>query len=87
MGSTECQCYYINPCQDPETYGGYVPSLVKENEPGHSPLLGRGEHSRPWIWGHTLVEAEKTCESVNAGNGLDQKAVDEIIASSVRAGK
>ena len=81
---TRNRCYYINPSQDPDKYGGYVPSLVTENETGHSPMLGDGhEISQPWVWGKTLDQAEEIAAKRNAKDGLSEKDVDRIIWSSM----
>lgn len=80
------RCYYISPTQDPEAYGGYVPSLVTENEAGHAPLIGNGDPmSQPWVWGKTLDEAEERANTRNFQKGLSEEDVDNIIASSMRA--
>ena len=80
------RCYYILPTQDPEVYGGYVPSLVTENEAGHAPLIGNGDPlSQPWVWGKTLDEAEERANTRNFQKGLSEEDVDNIIASSMRA--
>lgn len=80
-------CYYISPSQNPETHGGYVPSLVNENEAGYSPMLGNGAGARPWVWGKTLPEAEAVCAKANADLGLSDRDVTVIIASSMRVGR
>ena len=77
-------CYYINPAQDPDEHGGYVPSMVRRGESGHFPMLGRGAYATPWIWGKTLAEAENVCEQQNIKLGLNPNQVNEIIASSMR---
>lgn len=80
-------CYYVPEAQDPEVHGGYVPSMVEENEPGHSPMLGRGEGSAPWIWGKTLKEAQEVCDRFNADMGIDKETAFRIVASSMGAGR
>lgn len=80
------RCYYILPTQDPEVYGGYVPSLVTENEAGHAPLIGDGDPlSQPWVWGKTLDRANEIASTRNFQEGLSEKDVRNIIASSLRA--
>ena len=80
------RCYYILPTQDPEVYGGYVPSLVTEDEAGHAPLIGNGDPlSQPWVWGTPLDEAEERANTRNFQKGLSEEDVDNIIASSMRA--
>ncbi len=80
------KCYYINPTQDPDKHGGYVPSLVKEGEAGHQPFTGDGSPmAEPWIWGKTLEKAEKACDQMNLKRfNLTPVEADEIIASSMR---
>jgi hypothetical protein len=78
-------CYWINESQDPKEHGGYVPSLVTENEAGHSPLIGRGKCAAPWVWGKTLKEAKQVCELANARRGIDNKTAFRIVASSIAA--
>lgn len=80
------RCFYILPSQDSDIYGGYVPSLVTEDEAGHAPLIGDGHPiSQPWVWGKTLDEAEAIAATRNFQKGLSEEDVDEIIASSMRA--
>ncbi len=77
-------CYYINPSQDPELHGGYVPSIVEANTPGHSPLTGDpAKHQAPWVWGKTLEQAEKTATAHNAKLGLSEGDVVRMVASSM----
>lgn len=76
-------CYYVPESQDPATHGGYVPSIVIENDPGHYPMMGQGEVAAPWVWGKTLDEARSIAAVKNARLGLTQKRVAEIIASSM----
>lgn len=85
------QCLWIDPAQDPAVHGGYVPSLVIEGEPGHSPLAGRSESSdapagRPWVWGPSLEQAEYTAAELNATTyGLSREDSTQIVLSSIRA--
>ncbi len=74
-------CYYVSPAQEPP----FVPSIVRENEPGHAPLIGRDDLAQPWVWGDTLAEAEAVCAEANRKLGLSQDDVDAIIASSMKA--
>ena len=83
MSKTPRQCYYIQPDQDPKKFGGYVPSLLVENENGHSPLVGKGMHAVPWIWGKTLEEAEQTCLRANAIRGFSKEEVFDILVSTM----
>jgi hypothetical protein len=78
-------CYYIPEAQDPTLFGGYVPSLVIENEPGHSPMLGQGPCSSPWVWGKTLDHAQQVCAATNAKRGITEERALEIVMSSIGA--
>ena len=82
---TKRWCYWINETQDPNEHGGYVPSVVTENEPGHQPLLGSGEGAAPWVWGKTLAEAKATCKAANEKRGFSDEDCWNIVASSMSA--
>ncbi|KKL65237.1 hypothetical protein LCGC14_2156990 [marine sediment metagenome] len=76
-------CYYV-PEQDPTEHGGYVPSLVIEDESGHYPMLGNGECAQPWVWGKTIEEARAVADNRNTQKlGLSPERVAQIIASSM----
>jgi hypothetical protein len=77
-----CYIVQIGQCDK----NGYIPSVVTEGEPGHSPLTGHSEFSRPWYWGKTYEEAEVTCKKMNTEMGLSERDVTEIVWSSVRLG-
>jgi len=77
-------CYYIPPGQNPEQYGGYVPSVVVENEAGHRTLIGKGVYSSPWVWGETLEEAEEVAKVRNNRLGISEEAAMDIVTSSMR---
>jgi hypothetical protein len=77
-------CWWINTTQDPRKTGGYVPSRVDEDEPGHAPMSGDPEqHQAPWIWGQTLVEAEAVAERENAALGITPERARDIVTSSM----
>jgi hypothetical protein len=79
-------CYYVNPGQDPEEHGGYVPAVVYEDQPGYYPLTGKGEGATAWVWGKTLAQAEEMAEVWNWEKlHLNDKEVQAIIDSSIRA--
>src|SRR5262245_6151884 len=80
---TPRQCFAVFESQRNER--GFIPSLVTENEPGHSPLIGRGELSEPWYWGQTIEEARKVCDRANLERGITPTAAAEIVASSIAA--
>lgn len=61
---------------------GYIPSIVVEDEPGHTPLRG-GPNGTPWYWGRTYNEAAAVCRKANADKGLSQEDVSTIIGSSM----
>lgn len=79
------RCMYISPMQYDEGRG-FVPSLVIENEPGHSPMRGRGEFAEPWYWGDTLDRAREVCDRYNQDRlGISPKTAMRIVASSMGA--
>ena len=78
-------CYWISPSQDPTVHGGFVPSIVYENEDGHFPLVGNGEGSAPYIWGNTLEEAEAVAKSANERRDISEEEANEILLLSFRA--
>lgn len=83
------KCYYINPTQDPDLYGGYVPSLVKKGEAGHQPFTGDGSPmAEPWVWGDTLEKAQETCDRMNKKRfNLTPAESWGIVESSMRISK
>lgn len=64
---------------------GYIPSLVEEDEPGHWPMIGRGELAEPWYWGHDIARAKQICVEANAKLGLTPAEANEIVISSMAA--
>lgn len=65
---------------------GYIPSVVKEGEPDHWPLIGGDEQALPYYWGMTLEEAQAACDRANANSyGLTPEEAQEIIDSSIMA--
>lgn len=79
------KCFYIPVEQFDEN--GYIPSLVTEDEPGHSPMKGNGEGSSPWYWGKTYKEAQEMAEEANRELDISPEDAAEIVASSMRAGQ
>lgn len=81
------ECYWICSSQafNPHLKEmGYIPSLVVEGEPGHSPLMGQGECATPWYWGMTYEAAKVTAAKANMETfGLSEKEVFEIVTSSM----
>lgn len=77
-------CFYIIEGQMDD--GQYVPSVVTENEAGHTPMMGRDEFASPWHWGATREEADDACGKANAEMGLTSEDVTHIVASSMAAG-
>lgn len=82
--ATRPWCFTIVETQDPKEHGGYVPSVVIENDPGHRPLLGNGRGATPWIWGQTLAEAQQTCQEANAKRGISEEEAFRIVASTFK---
>lgn len=65
--------------------GGFVPSMVTECQPGHTPLTGAAAGGRPWVWGPTIDLARKTAEDTNNNRGIDPDTAREVVISSFRA--
>ena len=80
-------CYMILPTQNPAIHGGFIPSICIEDQPGHYPLMGRGEGAGPWVWGDTLEKAEAICDEKNKALGLSELDVTKIVASTFRASR
>lgn len=78
-------CYYVPEDQDTKLYGGFVPSVVIENESGHYPMLGNGAHASPWVWGDTYEKAKEIAEEMNHKLGISPQRATEIVASSMAA--
>ncbi len=77
------QCYFVTESQCDEY--GFIPSLVTENEPGHSPMIG-GKDQAPWYWGKTIERAREVCARVNIERfSISQQTADRIVASSMNA--
>jgi hypothetical protein len=81
-------CFWIDPAQDPADHGGYVPSLVTEDAPGHAPLTGNDALAAAYTWGSDLETAKHVCDEQNASTyGLSTKEALEIVLSSQRASR
>jgi len=79
------RCYWV-PYDAFVPERGYVPSVVVEDEAGHSPLVGTGECSESWFWGMTHEQAKKVCDDANRRTfGLDPEEANEIVSSSLAA--
>ena len=80
------QCFVILAGQYEEGRG-YIPSLVTENEPGHSPMTGRGKFAEPWYWGDTMERAKEVCAAANLRRyGITKKTAARIVCSSMFTG-
>ena len=66
-----------------EKHGGFIPSVVYENKPGHYPMTGNGEFSEPWVWGKDFEKAEKIASEHNARMGISEDEANEILLSSM----
>lgn len=76
-------CYVILETQRDEH--GFIPSLVTEDEAGHSPMTGKGEGATPWYWGETLERAQAVCERFNRERlGISPATAARIVCSSMR---
>lgn len=80
------RCFYV-PRGAFEEGKGYVPSMVVENEPGHTPMRGDGPGSSPWYWGMTYEEACKAAEEANAKLGITPEDAIDIVSSSMAASR
>lgn len=76
-------CFFID--ESMYTPNGYIPSVVTEDEPGHSPMMGKGELSQPWYWGKDIDTAKRIARESNEKLGLSDDDVDEIVTSSITA--
>lgn len=83
-GAEPRQCFY----QPIEQYdeNGWIPSLVTEGEPGHTPLTGSGTAAAPWYWGKTYEEARARCQEENGKLGINPADAAKIVLSSMAAG-
>jgi len=78
------ECYVILESEQDEN--GYIPSLVRENESGYFPMVGKDELATPWYWGKTKKRAIEVCKRYNQQHfGISQTTADRIIASSMNA--
>jgi hypothetical protein len=76
-------CIYVP--YDTQVPGGFIPSVVIADEPGHIPLSGQGVGAAPWVWGPTHEDAEAAAKAYNERLGLSDLDVTLIIASSMAA--
>lgn len=75
--------FYVNEYM--HTPHGYVPAIVFENDPGYYPMMGKGEFSQPWYWGHDIAKAKQIAVEANAKLGLTETEADQIVFSSMAA--
>lgn len=81
MGSKRW-CWWVNETQD--ATDGFIPSIVTESEPGHTPMAGNPEtHTAPYIWGATIEEARRTVDRANADLGITPDEARKIVTSSM----
>lgn len=76
-------CYYVPADQDPATHGGYVPSVVADDDDGHYPMIGNGPCASPWVWGKTLEQAQATAKWMNAQMGVSVDDAAMIVMKSM----
>lgn len=78
-------CFWMNECQNPKEHGGYVPSIVIEDDPGHYPMVGDPKKCQaPWVWGD-LETARRIAKERNNSMGISDERAREICDSSIRA--
>lgn len=77
------RAFYVD--ETMKTDQGYIPSVVTEGEPGHTPFAFNGEFASPWYWGHDIETARKIATQLNAELGLTEADVREIVLSSMAA--
>ncbi|GLZ00790.1 hypothetical protein [Actinoplanes sp. NBRC 103695] len=77
------QAFYVDATL--QTEHGFIPSVVTEGEPGHTPMLGNGALASPWYWGNDLATARRIAARSNAALGLTESDVRDVVASSFRA--
>jgi hypothetical protein len=82
MTNDKRKCFYVNELM--LTEHGYIPSMVTEGEPGHSPMKGNGPFAQPWYWGHDLDKAKEIAKKANEELGLTEDDVTTILLSSMR---
>ncbi|GAA0547178.1 hypothetical protein GCM10010172_31190 [Paractinoplanes ferrugineus] len=68
-----------------QTENGFIPSVVTEDEPGHTPMRGSGPLASPLFWGDDLATARQIAEQANTDLGLTDSDVRDIVTSSFRA--
>lgn len=83
MSETKRHAFYVD--ETMYTPNGYVPALVTEDEPGYSPMIGTGEHARPWYWGTDIATARDLVREANEKLGLSETDARKIVESSIGA--
>jgi len=98
MRESKRMCYYVTEFQSKESHAengvhatGFVPSIVVENEAGHSyaSYPTKNDPIRlPYFWSKGFSQeayenAVKICEEKNKSLGLTKKDVDLIVLSSM----
>lgn len=80
-------CFYVVqdfPAQRPKHNGGYIPSLVISEVPGHRPLVGHPEFGiPPVVVGPTLAKARAWCRDMNESIGVTPRQVSKIVRASM----
>jgi hypothetical protein len=80
---TKRQCFIV--VEGQKNANGYIPSAVFEDESGHRPMIGSGEHAAPWYWGQDFETAQRICAEENERLGLSEADVKQIVNSSIAA--
>lgn len=77
-------CYWVDEVQDPTIHGGYVPSVVVADEPGHYLLDGDpADHRAAYVWGATAAEAKEIAMAANLERGISEREASDIVMSSM----
>jgi hypothetical protein len=74
------RCFFIP--VEAKTEHGYIPSMVTEGEPGHTPMSGNGPAAAPWYWGTTYEQAKAVATEANGKLGHSPTDVMDILLSS-----
>lgn len=66
--------------------GGFIPSIVEYDEPGHQLLAGNPDdpYSRPWEWGNDIATARSIASQCNRDDfAADEATAEQVILSAL----